>query len=245
MLKLNENERIDDLQCGGYRIISNSKLFCFGIDAVLLSHFANASDEELVVDFCTGNAVIPILMLAKNKGNNFVGIEIQKESYKLSKRNVLLNEAEDKIKIINGTLCDANKFFPKKSVDVITVNPPYVKKGAGLLNDVSEKTIARHEVFCTLEDIVKASSEILKVGGRLYMVHRPTRLVEIITTLNKYKLEAKRLQFVHPNREEKANLVLIEAISLAKSEVKVLEPIIIYEKGLEYTKQIKEIYNAN
>lgn len=239
---LKEGERIDDLERNGYRIIQHKDRFCFGMDAVLLSFFARVEEEEQVLDLGTGTGIIPILLEAKTKGKHFTGLEIQPESVDMATRSVILNNLADKIDIVYGDIKEAENIFKKASFDVVTSNPPYMNDNHGIKNPEMPKAIARHEILCTLEDVVKQATLMLKPSGRFYMVHRPHRLIEIITCLKKYKMEPKRIQFVHPFIDKDANMVLIEAIRGGKSMVKIEKPIIVYKKTGEYTKQIHDIY---
>lgn len=239
---LKQNERIDDLHRKGYRIIQNPEKFCFGIDAVLLSGFVNVKSGAKVLDLGTGTGIIPILVEAKTKASHLTALELQEESVDMAKRSVKLNDLEDKISIVQGDIKEASHLFDGASFDVITTNPPYMTENHGLVNPDMPKAIARHEIYCTLEDVVRESSKLLKVSGKFFMVHRPYRLVEIITTLEKYKLEPKRIRFVHPYKDKEPNMVLIEAVKGGKSHVTIEPPLIVYEDVNVYTKEIYEIY---
>ena len=239
---LKEGERIDDLERNGYKIIQHKDKFCFGMDAVLLSFFARVEEEENVLDLGTGTGIIPILLEAKTKGKHFTGLEIQSESVDMATRSVRLNNLTDKIDIVHGDIKEAENIFKKASFDVVTSNPPYMNDNHGIKNPELPKAIARHEILCTLEDVVKEATLMLKPGGRFYMVHRPHRLIEIITCLKKYKMEPKRIQFVHPFIDKDANMVLVESIRGGKSMVKIEKPIIVYETPGVYTQQIHDIY---
>ena len=237
-----EDERIDDLQRNGYRIIQKKKGFCFGMDAVLLSGFAQVKEGEMAVDLGTGTGIIPILLEAKTKGRHFTGLEIQEEVAEMANRSVRLNQLEDRVDIVRGDIKEASRLFGKASFDVVTSNPPYMNDNHGLKNPDLPKAIARHEVFCTLDDVCREASLLLKTGGRFYMVHRPHRLAEIITALKNYKLEPKRMKLVHPFIDKDANMVLIEAVRGGKSMMKVEAPIIVYQKPGVYTQEIYDIY---
>lgn len=239
---LKEGERIDDLERNGYKIIQHKDKFCFGMDAVLLSFFARVEEEENVLDLGTGTGIIPILLEAKTKGKHFTGLEIQSESVDMATRSVRLNNLTDKIDIVHGDIKEAENIFKKASFDVVTSNPPYMNDNHGIKNPELPKAIARHEILCTLEDVVKEATIMLKPGGRFYMVHRPHRLIEIITCLKKYKMEPKRIQFVHPFIDKDANMVLVESIRGGKSMVKIEKPIIVYKIPGVYTQQIHDIY---
>lgn len=241
-IELRENERIDDLQRNGYKIIQNEKKFCFGMDAVLLSGFAMVREGETVLDIGTGTGIIPILLEAKTEGRHFTGLEIQEESAEMALRSVKLNNLNEKIDIICGDINNAGDLFDPGSFDVITTNPPYMIEDHGLKGDNKEKNIARHEICCTLEDIVRESSRMLKDKGRFYMVHRPFRMVEIFATLTKYRLEPKRLKLVYPFVDKEPNMLLIEALKGGNPRLTVEKPLIVYkEKGI-YTDEIYDIY---
>ena len=237
-----EDERIDDLQRNGYRIIQKKKGFCFGMDAVLLSGFAQVKEGEVAVDLGTGTGIIPILLEAKTNGKHFTGLEIQEEVAEMAGRSVRLNQLEDRVDIVRGDIKEASRLFGKASFDVVTSNPPYMNDNHGLKNPDLPKAIARHEVFCTLDDVCREASLLLKSGGRFYMVHRPHRLVEIITALKTYKLEPKRMKLVHPFADKEANMVLIEAVRGGKSMRKVEARIIVYEEPGVYTQEIYDVY---
>ena len=241
-LDLKENERLDDLQQNGYKIIQNAEIFCFGMDAVLLSSFAVAKADDKVLDLGTGNGVIPILMEAKTKAAHFTGLEIQGINVDMAIRSVAFNGIENKIKIVQGDIKEASSIFGGASFDVVTSNPPYMNENHGLVNPDSYKAIARHEILCTLEDVIREASKVLKDKGKFYMVHRPQRMVEIFETLTKYKLEPKRIRLVHPYADRAANMILIEAIKGANSLLKVEQPLIIYEREGIYTEELYKLY---
>ena len=241
-VEIKANERVDELGRNGYRIIQNPDRFCFGMDAVLLSDFANVKEGDKVLDFCTGTGIIPILMEAKTKAAHFTALEIQEDSAEMARRSVSLNHLEEKIEIVTGDVKDADRIFEAASFHAVTCNPPYMIGQHGLVNPDSPKAIARHEILCTLDDIVKQTARVLVPGGSFYLVHRPFRLVEIMTTLTKYKLEPKRMQLVYPYVDKEPNMVLIQATKGGKSRITVEKPLIVYEKPGVYTKDILEIY---
>ena len=241
-IKLNSDERIDDLQRNGYKIIQNSKKFCFGMDAVLLTGFAHANSSDKLLDIGTGTGIIPILMEAKYGLNSLVALEVQEESADMARRSVLLNGLEDKISIVHGDINDSRSLFENEQFDIVITNPPYMIDEHGLKSENEAKMIARHEVLCTLEDIISHSSRLLKNGGNFFMVHRPFRLAEIIDTMKKYDLEPKRMQFVHSYIDKDANMVLIEGKKGARSRVTIEKPIIIYKEPNVYTDEIYDIY---
>lgn len=235
-------ERIDDLQRNGYKIIQNEKKFCFGMDAVLLSGFAKVKEKEKVLDLGTGTGIIPILLEAKSEGEHFTGLEIQEESADMARRSVALNHLEEKINIVTGDIKEASKIFSGAFFDVVTSNPPYMTGSHGLVNKDITKTIARHEYLCTLEDVVREASKVVKPQGRFYMVHRPFRLAEIMVVLSKYKLEPKRMRMVHPFLEKEPNMVLIECSKGGRSRIQVEPPLIVYKEPGVYTEEIYQVY---
>lgn len=228
-----EGERLDDLQLSGYYIIQHPKRFCFGIDAVMLSDFAKVKPGERVLDLGTGTGVIPILLSAKTKGLHFTGLEIQPESADMAQRSVRYNDLEDKIDIVTGDIKEAAELFGTASFDVITTNPPYMLKEHGLKNHGDARTIARHEILCTLDDILRESAKLLRESkGRFYMIHKPFRLAEILKKMCQYKIEPKRIRFVHPYVDKEPTMVLIEGLKGGKSRVTVEPPIIMYERAV-------------
>ncbi len=239
---LKENERVDDLQRNHYKIIQNPDLFCFGMDAVLLSGFARADEGDRVLDLGTGTGIIPLLMEAKTKASHLTGLEIQAESADMASRSVKMNNLEDKIAIVTGDIKEAVRLFGAASFDVITCNPPYMTEHHGILNPEAPKAIARHELLCTLEDVISQSAGLLKPGGNLFMVHRPFRLAEIIVLLREYKLEPKRMQLVYPFVDKEPNMVLLEASRGGKPRMKVEKPLIVYKEPGVYHDEIYDIY---
>lgn len=233
---------MDDLQRNGYKIIQNEKKFCFGMDAVLLSGFARIKEGERVLDLGTGTGIIPILLAGKTKGRHFTGLEIQKESADMAMRSVQYNHLEERISIIEGDIKEADTLFGAASFDVVTCNPPYMTGNHGLVNPDQPKAIARHEIFCTLEDVISRASGILRPGGRFYLVHRPFRLAEIMHCMIKYKLEPKRMKLVYPFVDREPNMVLLEGIKGGKSRITVEKPLIVYQSPGVYTDEICDIY---
>ena len=235
-------ERLDDLQRNGLHIIQNPDTFCFGIDAVLLSHFAKVKLGERVLDMGCGNGIIPILLSGLTRGQHFTGLEIQKKIAEMAQRSVEYNELNNKVTIINGDIREATSIFGAASFDVITVNPPYMNENHGIENENTPKAIARHEIKCSLEDVISQASSLLPPAGRIYMVHRPFRLVEILTSMHQHRLEPKRMQLVYPFVEKEPNLVLIEGVRDGKSMIKVEKPLIVYEEPGKYTEKILRYY---
>lgn len=240
-MNLLEGERLDDLQ-NGYWMIQNNQGFCYGIDAVLLSAFAKVKPGEDVLDLCTGTGIVPVLLKAKTSGRHFTGLEIQEKSADMARRSVAYNHLENQITIIQGDVKQAEKLFGAASFDVVTCNPPYMTADHGLTNPHLPKAIARHEVLCTLEDVIAQTSRVLKSRGRFYMVHRPFRLAEIMGVMIKYKLEPKRMQLVYPFVDKEPNMVLIEGLKGGNSRITVEKPLIVYEKPGIYTEDIRRMY---
>ncbi|MFV0528376.1 MAG: tRNA1(Val) (adenine(37)-N6)-methyltransferase [Lachnospiraceae bacterium] len=239
-----DNERLDDLQ-NGCKIIQNPKMFCFGMDAVLLSNFAQIGKNEKVLDLGCGTGIIPILLRVKTQGRNFTGLEIQKDCADMARRSVQYNHFEDDISIVTGDIRQSVSLFGTRSFDVVTCNPPYMIGAHGLKNPEEAKAIARHEVLCTLEDVIEQASRLLVSGGRFYLVHRPFRLAEIISLLVQYKLEPKRMRLVHPYVDKEPNMVLLEARLGGNSRITVEKPLIVYEAEGVYTSEIIEQYGMS
>ena len=239
---LRENERIDDLQRNGYKIIQNPSKFCFGMDAVLLSGFAQVKKDERALDLGTGTGIIPLLLSEKTEGIHFTGLEIQEESADMARRSVALNGLEEKIEIVTGDIKDASARFGASSFDVITTNPPYMIGDHGLKNDNEAKTIARHEILCDLEDVLRESSRILKTHGRFYIVHRPIRLAERFGKMSEYRLEPKRMRLVYPYIDKEPNMVLIEGLKDGRARMTVEKPLIVYREPGVYMPEIYDIY---
>lgn len=241
-INLKDNERLDELQRNGYRIIQNPEKFCFGMDAVLLSGFAKAKEGDLVLDLGTGTGIIPILMEAKTQAAHLSGLEIQEESADMARRSVALNGLSGKIEIVTGDIKEADKIWRSASFDVITCNPPYMIGEHGLTNPDAPKAIARHEICCTLEDVISQSARLLKPGGHFFMVHRPFRLAEIMTEMSQYKLEPKRMQLVYPYVDKEPNMVLIEGVRGGRPRMSVEKPLIVYRSPGEYMPEIYDVY---
>ncbi len=242
-VELKAKERIDDLQIKGYQLIQDPSRFCFGIDAVLLSDFAKAKAGNRVLDLGTGTGVIPILMEAKSPaGVDFTGLEVQHDSAEMAGRSVALNGLEDHVHIVEGDIRDASERFGASSFDVITCNPPYMVKGDGIVNPDDAKMIARHEVLCDFAEICRETSKLLRVNGRCFFIHRPFRLVELLSTMSLAGIEPKRMRLVYPNINKEPSMVLIEGLKGGKSRITVEKPLIVYDANGEYTDEIYDIY---
>lgn len=239
---LRENERLDELQRNGYKIIQNPDRFCFGMDAVLLSGFATVRKKERVLDLGTGTGIIPILLAAKTEGAHFTGLEIQEESVDMANRSVELNELQKRVAMVQGDIKEASALFGYGSFSVVTSNPPYMLNDHGLQSGNRCKAIARHEIACTLEDVIREGAKVLKEKGRFYMVHRPFRLVEILAKFTEHGLEPKRIKFVHPFVDSEPNMVLIESLKGGNPRVTVEKPLIVYKEPGVYTDEIYDIY---
>jgi len=222
-------ERIDDLERDGLKILQNPDKFCFGVDAVLLSDFANVKPGETMVDMGTGTGVIPILLSSKCPGAKvYYGLEIQEDMADMAQRSVEMNGLGDMVKIICADIKNVTEIFGHESMNVVTCNPPYMNDAKGLINANESLAIARHEILCTLDDVVAGASCLLKTGGRFYMIHRPHRLAEIFECMRSHRMEPKRMQMVHPHMGDNANMVLIEAHKNEGAFLKVETPIIMY-----------------
>ena len=237
-----DGERIDELQRNEYLIFQHPGRFCFGMDAVLLSGFVRIKPGSTVLDLGTGTGILPILMEAKTKGRHFTGLEIQEESADMAARSVIVNGLSEKVRICVGDIKEAGRIFGAASFDAVTSNPPYMTADHGLTNPELPKAIARHEVLCTLEDVVREAAYVLKPGGTFFMVHRPFRLAEIIRTLSAHGLELKRMQMVHPYVDKEPNMVLLEASKGGRPRVTVEPPLIVFKEQGVYHEDITGIY---
>ncbi len=239
---MKDGERLDELQRNEYLIFQHPGRFCFGMDAVLLSGFVRIKQGSLVLDLGTGTGILPILMEAKTKGRHFTGLEIQEESADMAARSVAVNGLSEKIEICVGDIKEAGRLFGAASFDAVTSNPPYMTAEHGLQNPELPKAIARHEVLCTLEDVVREAAYVLKPQGTFFMVHRPFRLAEIIRTLSAYGLELKRMRMVHPYVDKEPNMVLLEACKGGRPRVTVEPPLIVFREPGVYHEDITGIY---
>lgn len=251
-MKIRKNERIDDLGINDLKIIQNKEYFCFGTDSVLLANFVKSENSNnVVLDLCSGSGVIPIILSAKKKYKKIFGVELQSEMYDLFDRNIKINSLEDSIipikenvKNIKDIRKKITSIMGKDKIDIITCNPPYKEIGTGLTTNHDVKTIAKCEVMCNLEDIMNTSSKLLGKGGKLYLVHKPERLSDLICFGRKYNLEAKEIRFVYPKIDKKPSIVLISYRKDGGNETKVLEPLIEYNENMSYTDEIYNIYGC-
>jgi len=241
-IEILDNERVDDLQYKGLKIIQKKDGFCFGVDAVLLANFADVAKGAKVMDLGTGTGIIPILIAGKTQARHITGLEIQEDMVEMASRSVSMNGLEERIRIVHGDIRNIKELFDPSSFDVVVTNPPYMNRGGGLVNPSDAKAIARHEILCTLEDVIAGAARLLKVGGQLAMVHRPDRLVDIIWLMRKYKIEPKYIRFVHPAPYKRANLLLIKGSRGGNPQLKMLDPLYIYDDKGNYSEEINRIY---
>ena len=241
-MKLNEGERLDDLQRNQLKIIQNPSWFCFGVDSVLLSGFVRVLPGETVIDLGTGNGILPLLLSAKTEGRHFTGLELQEAQADLARRSVELNGLTERIDIRVGDLMEASKIFGRSSFDVVVSNPPYLRKGAGKGNEAVEKRLARHEEAMDLSGLLRETAALLKPGGRCYLVHRPGRMAEVLSGMRSSSLTPTKLRLVFPYADRDASLFLLESVYGSGSELSVLPPLILHAADGSYTEEIKKNY---
>lgn len=223
-------ERLDDLQLNGLELIQDPEKFCFGVDAVLMSDFVKVRPGENVLDLGTGNGIIPLLLSAKTQAAHITGLEIQEDIVEMARRSVSHNGLNDRIDIVEGDIKEAADIFKPAFFDVITTNPPYMLAEHGLRNPDDSRAIARHEVLCSLDDILRESMKLMQDKSRFYMIHRPFRLTEIMIKMNYYKIEPKRIRFVHPYIDKEPTMVLIEGVRGARPRVTVEPPVVLHTR---------------
>ena len=246
MINLEENERIDDLEINGLKIVQNEKWFCFGVDAVLLSDFAKKMKKGAkLLDLGTGTAILPILLSAKTDYEKAVGVEVQEELCKMARKSVILNGLENRIEILCKNIKELNENFEKNTFDVVVTNQPYKKERSGIINENIQKVISRHEIEANLEDFIKISFDLLKDKGEFYMVHHPERLTDILFYMRKYKIEPKNLKFVFSRQNKIPKLVLIKGVKNAKDFLNVEPNLYIYDDNGNYTDEFLKIYGKN
>ena len=243
MTDIKEDERVDFLPNKNRKIIQSPNVFSFSIDAVLLAKFCYIPIQKgKVIDLCTGNGVIPLLLSERSKAK-ITGIEIQERLYDMAMRSAKLNELDKQIEFINDDINNVFKNVGKEQFDLVTCNPPYFKTVTEKAwNENKHFAIARHEIYCDLEDVIRISSQLVRQKGKVALVHRPERLIDIITVMKKYQVEPKRIQFIHPKQGKEANILLIEGIKNGNSGVKILPPLFVYKEDRSYTEEFKEIY---
>lgn len=235
------DETLDDLQ-NGYFILQSQNGFRFGMDAVLLAEFTEIRPQERVLDLGCGNGILPLLLAARYPDLHMTGLELNADSAELAGRNMAYNHLEDRILIEEGDIREAVSRFGAASFDVLVSNPPYMILSHGKVSPNSRIAMARHEVCCTFRDLAGSAAGLLRDHGRLYLVHRPFRLAEIMDTLREFRLEPKRMRLVHPFADREANLVLIEAVRGGNQRITVEPPLIVYEQPGVYTKELRKIY---
>lgn len=243
-IEIMDDERLDDLNCKNLKILQKKDGFCFGMDSVLIANFAKISRKNAIVaDLGTGTGIISILVAGKQNPEKVYAVEIQEELVDMAKRSVKYNDLENKIDIINADIVGISKGNFNKKFDYVISNPPYKKLNTGLINDNQKKLISRHEVKCTLKDVVNEASKLLKDKGVFYMVHRPDRLCDIFNAMRENKVEPKEIQLVHSHLEDEANLVLIKGVKCGNPSLKVLKPLIVYNENNEYTEELLKFYD--
>lgn len=241
-VELKADERIDDLQYKGLKLIQKINGFCFGLDAVLLANFADVKRDDKVIDLGTGTGVIPVLIAGKTEAGKIIGVEIQPEMAEMAARSIRLNDLGSRVEVVCDDLRNSLERFGPSKFNVVVTNPPYMNQGGGLVNPSDTKAISRHEIMCTLQDVIKVSSKLLVPGGQLAMVHRPERLVDIIYLMRSYRIEPKYIRFVHPSPYKKANLLLIKGTRNGNPQLKMMEPLYVYDEKGNYSEEINKIY---
>lgn len=243
-IELKKNERIDDLEFKELKIIQNKDGFCFGIDSILISDFAkNIKKGAEVIDLGTGTGIISILLCKKTNLQSIIGVEIQKQVAEMANRSIKLNNLENKFNVINENIMNLKNIFKKQSFDVVVTNPPYKQKDSGIINENETKMISRHEISATLEEFIQTASFLLKDRGEFYMVHKPERLVDVLSLMRKNKIEPKILKMVYSNINKEPILILIKGIKNAKAFLKIEKNLYIYNEKGNYTEDILKIYN--
>lgn len=241
-VNINIDEGIDDLQLNELKLIQKKQGFRFGIDAVLLSHFANIKNKHRVIDLCTGTGIIPFLVYGKYSAMQIIGLEIQEDMVEMANRSSILNNTIDIVKFVHGDLRNIELLDSLGKFDVLTVNPPYKLNNAGIVNPNDKLAIARHEVMCRLEDVILAARRLLKDNGRMFIVHRPERLADIFGLMRKYKIEPKRVRMVQPNTKKAPNIVLVEGQRDGGAFLKWEETLYVYDDNGNYSEEIDRIY---
>lgn len=239
---LHDYERLDDLQRSGLVIIQNPAGFRFSMDAVLLAEFATVRPRDRAIDLGTGTGVIPLLVWARRQPAEIVGIEILEEMADMAERSVQINGLSDRIKIVHGDLRDAVDLFGVGSFDVVLSNPPYIKVDEGTLSPEGHLTVAKHEVSCTMEDVVNVAAGLVKPRGRVAMVHRASRLADLLSSMREANLEPKRLRLVQARLDAPPMMVLVEAVKDVKAGLQVMPTLMLYGEDRQYSEETKQIY---
>ena len=235
-------ERLDEIGFGGLKLYQDDQCFCYGIDAVLLADFAKANKGDNILDLCSGNGIVSFIAAALYFPQHIDAVEILEKSAFLGRKSAQINGFDKLVEVHNIDLKTADKSLKKGSYDLVTCNPPYTEKGAGNVNDFSDLEIARHESTASLDDIFRISSLMLKPKGKLSMVHRPSRLADLIDLARKYNLEPKELRMVVPRKGEAPNIVLINYVKGAGKELKIYPELVVRNQTGEYTEEINKIY---
>ena len=245
-MNIKESERLDEIGFGGLKLIQKPQDFCYGVDAVLLADFAanTAKKKSAIIDLGTGTGIVPVILSHKTAAARICGVEIQADSYERAIRNVKLNGLEDRVDMLCCNVKDIDRSL-KGCFDTVTSNPPYMEMGNALVNGLTAKTIARHEVYARLEDFIAAAAFLLEERGELFMVHRPSRLADIMYYARKHRLEPKTMRFVCPKSGQAANIVLIHCIKNAGRELKLLPELYVYNGDGTYTDEIQRIYERD
>lgn len=241
-VNIGKDESIDDLQLNGLQLIQKEQGFRFGVDAVLLSHFANVKKKHRVIDLCTGTGIVSFLVYGKYKPQEVIGLEIQDDMVEMANRSSKLNDTSDIVKFVQGDLKDKALLDSLGRFDVVTVNPPYKLNNAGILNPNDKLAIARHEIMCNLEDVIVSARRLLKDNGRMFIVHRPERLADIFGLMRKYKIEPKRVRLVQPNTKKAPNILLVEGQRDGGAFLKWEETLYVYDDNGNYSEEINRIY---
>lgn len=234
----------DLLNYGNLKIVQNPKWFSFSLDSVLLANFAKVNNKMKIIDFCSGNAPIPIFLSTRTK-SKIIGVEIQKEVYELAKKSILINKLDNQIEMLNMDVNDIINYYQTDSFDLITCNPPYFKINENSnVNSNNIKAIARHEINLTLNSIFNIAKKLLKNNGKIVMVHRTDRLIDIICEMKKNNIEPKRLKLVYPFDDSESNIVLIEGSKNGKPGLKIEKSFIIHNNDGSYKDEILRIFDG-
>lgn len=243
---IKDGERLDEIGFGGLKLIQKPQDFCYGVDAVLLADFAasTAKKKTAIIDLGTGTGIVPVILSHKTSAEKMCGVEIQEDSYERALRNVSLNGLEDRLEMLCCNVKELDSSL-KGRFDTVTSNPPYMETGSALVSGVTAKTIARHEIYAGLEDFIAAAAFLLEERGELFMVHRPSRLADIMYYARKYRLEPKTMRLVCPKAGQAANIVLIHCIKNAGRELRLLPDLYVYNDDGSYTDEIQRIYERD
>lgn len=244
-MELQADERIDQLQSAGIRIIQSPSVFAFSLDAVLLAHFAEVGKRSRVIDLAAGNGAVGLFIAGRTQADVTM-VELQPRLADMARRSVKLNDLEERVHVLNLDLAETWNHAEKDSFDVVTCNPPYFKVRPGDVQNPNEAlALARHELTTDFATVARVSAGLLKTGGKAFFVHRPDRLPELLHTLVVHDLAPKRIRFVHPKAGREANMVLIEARRSGKPDgVRILSPLVVYDRDGQYTAEVAELING-